>query len=325
MPANPRPPVAEDDALELPPLDGEDDEAPADDDDEALAVDDLAGDPYDDAEAGDGYADGELGDVVERSWLDDAEGDDALDVGADAEIEAEEEVLEGADSPGIPEEELDVVEASEPVDSGEEGPVAPDEELREEDLPALDADDDGLFEEDDVVEGALEEVPRAACLYERVASSPPLGEPHAAALAGASVLVAAGESLWLIGASGEVVGAWAGPCDAVGTRDDAWVASFGGQVRVSRDHGRTWAPDPSASASLAPPPPPDLAVRPGTLEGSLWLVEEGPDGPEVVFELPAESDDEDAPGPALVVRAPALGLVWLVTPRGAIVLRPPSA
>ncbi len=329
MSVNPRPARETDDDhdLELPPLDGEEEEREHDPDD--LAIDDDPADLYDDAEAGDDLAAGALGDVAEERRLDGAESDAALDVGETDDITVDEgDPLAEGDTPGIPEEELDVAETVEPADAGDEGPTAPDEELRAEDLPALDADDDGLFEETDLLEpvddGAAE-LPRAARFYERLGETRPLGEPHAIALTGGVALVAAGESLWSVSAAGEIVGAWAGPCDAVGARDDVWVASFAGQVRGSRDQGRTWAADPSLTSALAPPPPPDLSVRPGAIEGSLVLVERGPEGDRIVYELGADPEDDAPPVPGLVARDAASGTVWLVTPRGVVVLRTPSA
>lgn len=331
MSVNPRPARETDDdhELDLPPLDGEEEDRERDDP-EDMAVDEDPEDLYDDAEAGDELAAGELGEVAEERWLEGAESDAALDVGETDDIAADDgDPLTEGDVPGIPEEELDVSESSEPVDAGDEGPTAPDEELREEDLPALDADDDGLFEETDLLEaGAMEgaeDLPRAARPYEILGATRPLGEPHAIALCGEVALVAAGESLWSVSAGGEVAGAWAGPCDAVGARDGVWVASFAGQVRGSRDQGRTWAADPGLTSALAPPPPPDLSARPGPIEGSLLLVENGPEGARVVFELGAESEDDAPAVPALVARDAPSGTVWLVTPRGVVVLRAPSA
>lgn len=140
------------DDLDLPPLDGDE----PDGDEEALA-DELdgfdgaehaheLGDVFDDATSEGDPLEEIASEGAEAGWLLDAEeGGKALDVGAfDVEIAGEEALLE-PDEPephGIDE---DLGEDEEAVhgDGGEEGPLAEDEELREEDLPALDADDEG--------------------------------------------------------------------------------------------------------------------------------------------------------------------------------------
>ncbi|MBX3209487.1 MAG: hypothetical protein KF764_30920 [Labilithrix sp.] len=145
------PEKADDLDLDLPALDGEDDGAHAELADDAFDVGDEhdGGDALDDA-TGEG---GPLDEVAldgsaghdEGGWLVDAETAATLDVGPlDVTIEPEGKVLgdDEADAHGGLE---DLIAADETfvVDAGEEGPLADDEELREEDLPALDADDDG--------------------------------------------------------------------------------------------------------------------------------------------------------------------------------------
>lgn len=168
--------------LELPALDGNDDEesdhATAHDDDDvggdehdADALDDATGEdrPVDDL----AFAEGQ-----ESGWLVDAEGAPGLDVGGyDVVIGDETKVLgdDEADHRGGGLE--DLIDADETVvaDGGEEGPLAEDEDLREEDLPALDADDDGDVPDEMLFERALlggaaeEELRWADRAWERVA------------------------------------------------------------------------------------------------------------------------------------------------------------
>ncbi len=180
-------PTHEADELDLPPLDGssiidgehEDDahggDASSDIDDEAVAD---KGDAFDDATSeGDPLEDLAV-EGAEAGWLVDAEDAGALDIGAfDVSLSESESVLgddepdaHPADDTGLS---ADLDEVAEPSaahhtrneegsdgsrslrvrrndDGGEEGPLAEDEELREEDLPALDAAEDG-----DVAEDAL--------------------------------------------------------------------------------------------------------------------------------------------------------------------------
>jgi hypothetical protein len=150
------------DELDLPPLDGHiGGLGEPDEETDAATADDLPehhelGDALDDATSeGDPHDEHDPHLAVEGAeggWLVDAEGNGALDVGAfDISLSAEEKLLD-EEEPEIrlPDEELGGGEEVVHTDGGEEGPLADDEELREEDLPALDADDDG-----DVADEAL--------------------------------------------------------------------------------------------------------------------------------------------------------------------------
>ncbi|MCL2776830.1 MAG: hypothetical protein FWD73_02415 [Polyangiaceae bacterium] len=138
----------DDDDLDLPPLDG----APLDSEEEneiAGEIDDpaspsSAADAFDDATA-DGPIDFAV-DGDEGGWLDDTDCSQTLDVGAfDLALGPEESLIDDDESDADKAAgNDDVACASEPslvTDGGEEGPLAEDDELREEDLPALDADD----------------------------------------------------------------------------------------------------------------------------------------------------------------------------------------
>ncbi len=161
MPIRPTPPtrapVASDDALDLPPLDdtGDDETAEAEDLDDDLLPADDGGDALDDATLG-GAADDLLETAgVESGWLLDAEDAAALDIGAiDLDTGNEEKILVDDEAEDTAEEdpELEAANASTGVDGGEEGPLDEDEELREEDLPLLDADDEGDVDDQELFE-----------------------------------------------------------------------------------------------------------------------------------------------------------------------------
>lgn len=140
--------------LDLPALDGGDDGGA----EASLALDALeeirsdGGDAFDDATGDDAPFDDVAVEGAESGWLDGAESAGTLDVGPfDLVVEPE--------GGGLEDEEVDARRDLDDLfsegetlvaDSGEEGPLAEDEELREEDLPALDADDDGEVADDDV-------------------------------------------------------------------------------------------------------------------------------------------------------------------------------
>ncbi len=161
-----RPDAREEDELEeLPPLDGDSRDQPEgeadygdllEDEDDEATLDDSTGedDPLD-------VRDLELDDV-EGGWLgeageaDDADRGDTADFGDDLSVLDEAAALPDAvgarevdDEPRLDEEDIGFGDAPEHggLDAGEEGPVDPDEELRESDLPALDADDQGELED----------------------------------------------------------------------------------------------------------------------------------------------------------------------------------
>jgi len=154
-----RTPSPELDDLDLPPLDGtdEEDEGNPDSDEEIEAdADNDHGDAFDDAT---GEADGmeELAiEGAEGGWLLDSDDANALDVGVfDISLSDEVKLLED-DEPehrAVIDDELGGDEEAARGDGGEEGPLAEDEELREEDLPALDSDEDGDVDDAALFEG----------------------------------------------------------------------------------------------------------------------------------------------------------------------------
>lgn len=144
----PVPQKADDLDLDLPALDGEGD-APVDvmvPDDLGFLPEDGLGDAFDDATGEGDPHESLVVDGAEVGWLDDSDTAGGLDVGPfDVAIEAEGRVLEDDEADGRTDGLGDLIGTDEVfvADGGEEGPLAADEELREEDLPALDADEDG--------------------------------------------------------------------------------------------------------------------------------------------------------------------------------------
>jgi hypothetical protein len=159
----------EPDDLDLPPLDGEIGGGPdleneangpeeLDEDEHEIGAHHDLGDPLDDA-TGDSDPLEEIAhlavEAMETGLLLDAEGTESLDVGTfDLSLSPEGKLLDEdeRESPVPVDEELGANEEVAHTDGGEEGPLADDEELREEDLPALDADDDGDVSDDSLFE-----------------------------------------------------------------------------------------------------------------------------------------------------------------------------
>lgn len=162
-------PTEDEELSELPPLDGEveeesEPEVEVEDEEGAEPLDDSVG-PSDDADLDDLDID-----ESERSWLSESSDSEDLDLGTSAlcDLGTEEsfasdseeaEIPSGGDLPGDSSEDLE-------LDGGEEGPLAPDDELRDEDLPALDADADGELED-------------TAFMDDRFSTEEPIGLPWA--------------------------------------------------------------------------------------------------------------------------------------------------
>lgn len=138
-----------DDSLDLPPLDGEEEELELGA--EALdAPEEDGGDLLDDSTGEDEPLDEHGLEGEEGGWLDGADDAAGLDVGPlDLGLVDEGKLLLD-DAVDAPTDDEDLVEEPEGMlgDSGEEGPLAADEELREEDLPALDSDGEGELDDE---------------------------------------------------------------------------------------------------------------------------------------------------------------------------------
>jgi hypothetical protein len=145
----PRRPATEEELDELPPLDGDDDEpdlvAPAEIDESPP----TAGDPFDDSTGEDAAVDpADLAPLArEASWVD--EPPDALDLALGdtglTDFEEGRSAADDCDEPAIAADDIAFGETLDRVslDAGDEGPLGADDELREEDLPAFDADEEG--------------------------------------------------------------------------------------------------------------------------------------------------------------------------------------
>lgn len=158
-------PGSGDDDIDLPPLDGETEDAPSEDsdsDDLDPVPADAGKDPFDDSTGTNDPVDSD-----DIDPLDDENGTDDEDPELAGETEdqadlledrasglLEESMLADNDDQGVAEEDFGIGddEPSAAMDGGEEGPQDADEELREEDLPALDADDLGDGDEGDFFE-----------------------------------------------------------------------------------------------------------------------------------------------------------------------------
>ncbi|WP_394849395.1 hypothetical protein LZC95_18355 [Pendulispora brunnea] len=162
--------TTDEDLDELPPMDGDADEPSEpeveslDDDDELASEAQDAVDPFDDS-TGEGEPVEELVEE-ERSWLADAEPAEGIELGAyDFDSELNElppqngSAIGDDEEPGVDGEDFGIEDGGGPVllDGGEEGPSGPDEELREADLPALDADEEGDLDDALLDEVALED------------------------------------------------------------------------------------------------------------------------------------------------------------------------
>jgi hypothetical protein len=264
--------LPDDDSLEdLPPLDGEGDEADSDspapdlDDDELLEAD---ADPFDDS-TGEGDPVPELegaagGAEAEAGWLEDADDAETLDVGAADILGVEEEngagksLLADNDALGVGDEDFDLGDDRPHAaqDAGEEGPEADDEALREEDLPSLDADDAGegddesFFDELSVEEPdhAAEKGPAKAGEgrpWDAVGAWPRVGAVHCLACATKGILAAQRGIVGvdLEGAVTALAGHGLGGGDVTGLCFDGEIlvaATERGGVLVSRDGGASF-------------------------------------------------------------------------------------
>ena len=148
------------------------------------------------------------------------------------------------------------------LDAGEEGPVDPDEEMRDEDLPALDADEAGDVDEAMLIDASFAEgeprgLPWATAPWERVGAPLPL--PRASAVVrsarGAVVLGQAeggGTELWRVDLEGASQSLPARGLDVASVRGlegdaHALIASLDTAERfVSTDGGVTFLAQPAA-------------------------------------------------------------------------------
>jgi hypothetical protein len=283
MPTTP----GEDELDELPPLDGDANDAPeAESEVEIEDLDDAGEASLDDSTGEDDPADTEELDLDESDggWLEEPNETPDLDLGdvAITDFGESQPATEDAEEPGTLEEDFGFGDAPERggLDGGDEGPLDDDEELREQDLPALDADEEGELEDAALMdEGfAADEplgLPWAAEPWERVGAPVALVGARAVACAGPGAIVAgrteAGEAqlvkVDLEGASQALASAGLAPagvsCLAVEGATVAAVADDGA-VLVSRDGGHAFVATQLAAAGLH-------AAQLAIVGGSLWI------------------------------------------------------
>lgn len=267
----------EDELGDLPPLDGDEREPPPVEGGQEGDVDEPLGEAsLDDATGEDDPVDtGEL-DLDEggtRGWLDEPTDAPGLDLGGMDVVELDEpQQLGAADDEGEAAEAEDLVLGDAPerggLDAGDEGPIDPDEELRDEDLPALDADEQGDVDDALLMDPAFVEdtggLPWAPAPWERVGAPLPLTRAIAVACTGRDAVVvgvAEGDRLELLRVDLE------GTCQAlasegldvasvttlwvVGARIVAEQAS--GAIMVSDDGGAHFTEGTVAPPKVAPP------------------------------------------------------------------------
>lgn len=192
----------DDDGLtELPPMDGDEadeavpraepDDVPDDTAEEGLDDSTGEGDPVesDDLEV----------DEADRGWLEEPADNPDLDLGDSGlhDLASEVAAPDDAEEPGVKGEDFGFGDRDEheELDAGDEGPVAADEELREEDLPQLDADEEGDVDEASLFDpGFAAEEPGGLAWagepWSRVGAPVPLVSATAVACAGRGALAA---------------------------------------------------------------------------------------------------------------------------------------
>jgi hypothetical protein len=151
----------DDDLGELPPLDGDGDDQP--DSAEPENPEEGPGDAsLDDATGEDDPIDpGDLGlNEAEPGWLDEPTDAPDLDLGAVGLVDFadERDPLDDVEEPGVAGEDFGLGSADsaeDELDTGDEGPLDEDDALREEDLPRLDADEEGDLEDAALVEAGF--------------------------------------------------------------------------------------------------------------------------------------------------------------------------
>ncbi len=271
---------AEEDELgELPPLDGDLRDAPqaeTDSDDEVPPQGEAS---LDDATGEDDPTDGEEIDLDETDsgWLSEPADAPGLDLGDTGTLDLGEDVAaeDDADEPALPQEDLGFGTSPERLglDAGDEGPVDPDEELRDEDLPALDADEAGDVDEALLMDASFASdeahgLPWAAGPWERVGAPLPLVRACAVACAGRGAVVVGraeggGVELWRIDLEGASQALPGRGLDVASVRDLAGgglscgqpvMASLeSGERFVSTDGGVTFLAQPAAPQAVAAP------------------------------------------------------------------------
>ena len=274
----------DDDLEELPPLDGDSRDKPESDPDYGDVLDDAVGDAtLDDATAEDDPPDTTDLDLdrVEGGWLGEAGEAGDFDTGDAAVDELGEDAWQLDDGtartspergpnqdeePGVGDEDFGLDDAPERggLDTGDEGPLDADEELRESDLPALDADDEGELDDAVLLDAVF---PPEEALGPGWAADPWLRVGAPVALVGSTAVACAGRGALVAGRS-ESGAAELVRLDLEGTCERLPAAGLavaevcalavegrlvaavlvGGQLLVSRDDGAHFSPVASPMA-----------------------------------------------------------------------------
>lgn len=278
----------EDDLEELPPLDGDSNEPP---EAEPPQEEDLIDEEGDSATLDDTTADDAAPDTTgldlegpEGGWLNEGAEAQELDLGESTIVDFSDERMEGRkrnqelegasaapgraqdldEDVGVGDEDFGFGDAPERggLDAGDEGPLAADEELREADLPALDADEEGELDDAALVDGnfASDEplgLSWADRPWSRVGAPVALGSATAVACIPRGALVAAqldGDETGLVrldleGACDRLLAEGLEPARvrALAVEENHVAAvMYGGKVFRSSDGGKRFEPMPAA-------------------------------------------------------------------------------
>jgi hypothetical protein len=285
----------EDDDVALPPLDdddGSDDDAPGIDDDAPVSIDvpEAEDDPYDDA-----TADELAVDDVDPVPEDDADDDREIDVGALTDgIDTSDDADPRDDTQGFDasdEDDEDDDDGGED-DGGVEGTSeAIEDEVDEAALPELDADDEGEFEDQDLLAAVgAEDAPLPPWAKARwsVREGAGASVPCACVAVGRGRVVAAGDVLLVVDEGAHAArqsGAARAGVSVAASGDAAYVATRRGAVVVVRGEPSGAAPLPGWRARGAL----ELATTAGRLwvrcDDALWCAASvSDDGPELAPE-----------------------------------------
>jgi hypothetical protein len=281
-------PGEQDDDVALPPLDDGDDEeqeenGALDPDDAPVLPDEESDDPFDDSTASDLETGLDIGIEDKSAREGDEPAEEGIDVGplddglsvrdtyGDADDDRPGTAGDDDDFDIHPDTRGDDDGGAEGMDDGTEGDV------NEEDLPGLDADEEGDFEAEDVVREMTFEADSARPPWDvlRWTALEGAGAPvPCSALAVAGGRVAAGGEVVLVvdeGAHAARRAGFEGGASAVAITDGAVVAARRGQLWVERDGGGSVAPLIGWRGGQGAV---ELAATPGRLwilsEGSLW-------------------------------------------------------
>lgn len=280
-PSTPKPFAADDELDELPPMDGDDDVVAAEEEESIDDVED-GGDALDDATGEDDPVDASEIDAAggESGWLEDADDAEGLDLGANEIASFEEsgghDPRLDFEEPGVGEEDFGIGadDGKAELDAGEEGPSAADEELREQDLPPLDADEEGDVDDAELVDAAFtpaDAIPRAAQAWAPVGAPVDVGAVTAIACVARGVLVATTRGLVRVDLEGAVEALAAAGLEAplarlVALGDAIAAVTAAGELVVSSDAGATFRSAWRERASLASGGAADVAFA----DGALW-------------------------------------------------------